>query len=56
MDEHKVPRTWAETREAQVEFEELVEEEKGDWGAAAKDVLEGKHPEHGDDQPPLGGF
>jgi hypothetical protein len=54
MKDEKASRTYADTREEQVEFEELVEEEKGDWQAAAKDVAEGRKPRKDNDKPPFG--
>ena len=49
--EHERKGSYAESREKQAEFEELVREE-GDWQKAVDDVAEDKHPEHPEDEAP----
>ncbi len=44
MEERDPKGSYAESREQQAEFEELVREE-GDWQKAVDDVVEGKEPE-----------
>lgn len=47
--------SYAESRERQREFEELVREE-GDWQAAVDDVEEGERPAEDDDEPASSGM
>ena len=49
--EHERKGSYAESREKQAEFEELVREE-GDWQKAVDDVETGKHPEHPENEKP----
>jgi hypothetical protein len=49
--EHERKGSYAESREKQAEFEELVREE-GDWQKAVDDVKDGKHPEHPENEAP----
>ena len=49
--EHERKGSYAESREKQAEFEELVREEH-DWQKAVDDVKEGKHPEHPENEAP----
>jgi hypothetical protein len=47
--------SYAESREKQVEFEEL-EREEGDWQKAADDVVAGKKPSRKPDEPASSGL
>jgi hypothetical protein len=54
MSERQPKGSYAESREKQTEFEELLREED-DWQEAVDDVAEGEEPEKKPDQPPAAG-